>query len=163
MRRVSSPRALMSGMDLPLLLPLPNLLLKNFPFFSSVAFDSDWIWSVYLLYPESEIGSDSRQPGQGPLRKKENVKWSPEAFFIQKFFFPNLELDPAKNKVLTYIEYRAVSGVFRTIDPPLSTQRVCPPPAPKAGGGGVHTRRAVKGWGGQYFGRRQTLDWPLTV
>jgi hypothetical protein len=35
-----------------------------------------------------------------------------------------------------------VSGVFRTIDPPpLSTQRVSPPP--KAGG--VHTRRAVKG------------------
>jgi hypothetical protein len=28
---------------------------------------------------------------------------------------------------------------------PLSTQRVCPPPAPKAEG--VHTRRAVRGWG----------------
>jgi hypothetical protein len=27
---------------------------------------------------------------------------------------------------------------------------------------GVHTRRAVGG-GGKYFGRRQTLDWPLTV
>jgi hypothetical protein len=28
----------------------------------------------------------------------------------------------------------------------LSTQRVCSPPAPKAGrGGGVHTRRAVRG------------------
>jgi hypothetical protein len=25
---------------------------------------------------------------------------------------------------------------------------------------GVHTRRAVRG---QYFGRRQILDWPLTV
>jgi hypothetical protein len=47
------------------------------------------------------------------------------------------------HKVLTYIEYRAVSGVFRNIDPhPLSTQRVCPPPTPK-----VHTRRAVRGWG----------------
>ncbi len=47
--------------------------------------------------------------------------------------------------VLTYIEYRAVSGVFRLLTPhPLSTQRVCPPPAPKAG---VHTRRAVRGWG----------------
>jgi hypothetical protein len=47
-----------------------------------------------------------------------------------------------------YIEYRAVSGVFQHIDPPhpLSTQRVCPPPAPKAGGG-VHTRREVRGWG----------------
>jgi hypothetical protein len=51
---------------------------------------------------------------------------------------------------LTYREYRAVSGVFRTtvLTPhPLSTQRVCPPPAPQAGGGGytLHTRQAVKG------------------
>ncbi len=46
---------------------------------------------------------------------------------------------------------------------PLSTQRVCPTPAPKAGGG-VNIRWAVRGvGGGQYFGRLQTLDWPLTV
>jgi hypothetical protein len=40
----------------------------------------------------------------------------------------------SRNKVLTYVEYRAVSGVFQNIDPPppQSTQRVCPPPAPKA-------------------------------
>ncbi len=48
-----------------------------------------------------------------------------------------------------------------------------PPPLPlasvsstrtKGGGNSVHTRRAMRGWGGgQYFGRRQTLDWPLTV
>jgi hypothetical protein len=33
------------------------------------------------------------------------------------------------HKVLTYVEYRAVSGVFQNIDPPtpLSTQRVLPP------------------------------------
>jgi hypothetical protein len=39
------------------------------------------------------------------------------------------------HKVLTYVEYRAVSDVFQNIDPPppLSTQRVCPPSAPKAG------------------------------
>jgi hypothetical protein len=48
------------------------------------------------------------------------------------------------HKVLTYVEYRAVSDVFQNNDPPLSTQRV----------GGGHTRRAVRGWGGQYFGRR---------
>ncbi len=29
---------------------------------------------------------------------------------------------------------------------PLPTQRECPPPAPKAGGGGVHSRRVVRGW-----------------
>jgi hypothetical protein len=66
------------------------------------------------------------------------------------------ELSPG-HKVLTYLEYRAVSGVFRTIDPPpLSTQRVCPPPAPKAGD--THSPGG-EGVGGQYFGRRQTVDW----
>ncbi len=44
-------------------------------------------------------------------------------------------------KVPTYIEQRAVCGVFRSFDfdpppppHPISTQRVCPSPAPKAGG-----------------------------
>ncbi len=41
-----------------------------------------------------------------------------------------------------------MSGVFQTTKllttHPLSTQRVCPPPVPKAGGG--HTLRAVRGW-----------------
>jgi hypothetical protein len=44
--------------------------------------------------------------------------------------------DRYDHKVLPYVEYRAVSGVFRTID--------LPPPL-------------------QYFGRRQTFDWPHTV
>jgi hypothetical protein len=56
-------------------------------------------------------------------------------------------------KVLTYVEYRAVSGVFQNIDPP-------PPHRPAEGG---HTRWEERGVGGKYFGRRQTLDWPLTV
>jgi hypothetical protein len=55
------------------------------------------------------------------------------------------------------IGYRAVSGVFRTIDPPpLSTQLQCVLPP--------HQRRVYtthspggEGVGGQYFGRRQTL------
>ncbi len=50
------------------------------------------------------------------------------------------------HKVLTYIEYRAVSGVFRTIDPP-------PPIHPASVSFPRHTRRAV----------REGLDWPLTV
>jgi hypothetical protein len=51
-----------------------------------------------------------------------------------------------KHKVLTYIEYGVASSVFRTFDPP-------PPLHPASGssprtkGGGVHTRRAVRGWG----------------
>ncbi len=42
---------------------------------------------------------------------------------------------------------------------PLSTQRVCPPPVPKAGGR-THSPGG-EGVGGQYFGRRQTLDYSL--
>ncbi len=43
------------------------------------------------------------------------------------------------HKVLTYVEYRAVSGVFQSIDPPypLSTQRVCPPPHSPGGEGSI--------------------------
>ncbi len=46
------------------------------------------------------------------------------------------------------VEHRAVSGVFQNIDPPPPLHPVSvssPRPAPKAGG--VHTRRAVRGWG----------------
>ncbi len=45
------------------------------------------------------------------------------------------------HKVLTCIEYRAVSGV--DTPHPFSPQRVCPPPPPST----KHTRRAVRGWG----------------
>jgi len=55
---------------------------------------------------------------------------------------------PQSTYNLTYIEYRGVSGVFRTIAPPPSAQRVCPPPAPKGGGTQLHTRRAARGVGG---------------
>ncbi len=45
------------------------------------------------------------------------------------------------HKVLTYVEYRAVSDVFRTIDPP-------PPLHPASVGGGEYTAacRVVRGW-----------------
>ncbi len=46
---------------------------------------------------------------------------------------------------------------------PLFTQRVCPPPAPKAGGYTLAESPGGEGVGGQYFGTRQTLDWPLAV
>ncbi len=38
-----------------------------------------------------------------------------------------------------------------------------PPYPPAFVGGGGHTRRAERGVGGQYFGRRETQDCPLTV
>jgi hypothetical protein len=52
------------------------------------------------------------------------------------------------HKVITYVEYRAVSGIFHNIDPP-------PPPTPlrecvlplHQSRIGVHTRREVRGWG----------------
>jgi hypothetical protein len=51
-----------------------------------------------------------------------------------------LEFYTAYHQVLTYIEYRAVSSVFRNIDPhTLSNQRVCPPLAPQGGGGGTNS------------------------
>ncbi len=51
-----------------------------------------------------------------------------------------------EHKVLTYTEYRAVSGVFRTIDPPPPLHPASES-CPRTKGGGVHTRRAVRGWG----------------
>jgi hypothetical protein len=50
-------------------------------------------------------------------------------------------------KVLTYIEYRAVSGVFRTFDPE--------PPLHQRGGG--HTRRAVGGGEGSIFWKKPDI------
>jgi hypothetical protein len=46
--------------------------------------------------------------------------------------------------VLTYLEYIAVSGVFQTIDPPppLHPASVS---SPRTKGGGVHTRRVMRG------------------
>jgi hypothetical protein len=60
--------------------------------------------------------------------------------------------------VLTYIEYRAMSGVFRTIDPPSPLH-----PTSVSSPRGVTHSRSGEGAGGQYFGRRKTLDWSLTV
>ncbi len=54
-----------------------------------------------------------------------------------------------KHKVHTYVEYRAVSRVFQNIDPP-------PPSPPSECVLPPHQRRAVRGVGDQYFGRRMT-------
>ncbi len=57
-----------------------------------------------------------------------------------------------RHKVHTYVENRAVSGVFQNIDPlpPPSPQRVCPPPAPKAytlaGRWGVNILEDARHW-----------------
>jgi len=64
---------------------------------------------------------------------------------------------PKEHKV--YEEYRAVSGVSKilTPHPPLHPTSVS---SPSTKGGGTHS---PGGKGDQYFGRRQTLDWPRTV
>jgi hypothetical protein len=62
------------------------------------------------------------------------------------------------HKVLTYVEYRAVSGVFQNIDPSSPLH-----PASVSSHLTKSREDTLDGGGGQYFGRRQTLDWPLTV
>jgi hypothetical protein len=76
--------------------------------------------------------------------------------------FSSLDLDVGKelnHKVLTYVEYRAVSGVFQNIDPhpPLHPASVYPPHQRR----GITHSPAVRGMGGQYFGRRQTRVEPF--
>ncbi len=62
------------------------------------------------------------------------------------------------HKVLSYIEYRTVSGVFRTIDPqPLSTQRVCPPPPYQRRG--VSISEDARHWIGLLQYKPSTVQW----
>jgi hypothetical protein len=50
-----------------------------------------------------------------------------------------------------------MSRVFQNTDPPPpSPTGECVPHALVGGGGGGRTRRAERGVGGQYFGRRET-------
>jgi hypothetical protein len=67
---------------------------------------------------------------------------------------------PSRREIITV---RGQSFVSRlpNIDPPSpSPPGECVPPAFVGGGG--QTRRAERGMGGQYFGRRETKDCPLT-
>ncbi len=66
------------------------------------------------------------------------------------------ETNGSAHKILTYVEYRAVSCVFQDISPhpPLHPASVSSPRT--KGGGYTLAGRAVRGVGGQYFGRRQT-------
>jgi hypothetical protein len=54
-----------------------------------------------------------------------------------------------------------MSLVFQNIDPHPPLRPASVYPLPLLGGG--HTRRAERGVGGQYFGRQETRDSPLTV
>ncbi len=77
-------------------------------------------------------------------------------------FFAENRVGGTKYSTYIYREQISVWRLSELLTPhPLSTQRVCPPPAPKAGG--YTLARGQWLGGGQYFGRRQTLDWPLTV
>jgi hypothetical protein len=65
------------------------------------------------------------------------------------------------HKVLTYIEYRAVSGVFRTIDPttPLHPASVSSPRTKDGGGGGGTHSPGGEGVGGQYSISEDARHW----
>ncbi len=82
--------------------------------------------------------------------------------FIEQFNLAPTILTVWPSPQSTYV-CRVKSSVWRlqNIGPPpppsLPSECVLPPHQSRWG---IHTRRAVRG---QYFGRRQTLDWPLTV
>jgi hypothetical protein len=67
---------------------------------------------------------------------------------------------PTKYLHVQSTEQCLASSKLLTSHPPLHPASVS---FLRTKGGEVQTRRAVGGVGGQYFGRRQTLDWPLTV
>ncbi len=123
---------------------------------------------MYILYWSSAQGLSTVRYWCSSISRLADISYAFIWFIVHEFdllvgcsLFSSLPVTYT-HKVLTYVEYRAVSGVFQNIDPhPLYTQRLCPPPAPKAGGG-THSP-GCEGVGGHYCGRRQTLDWPLTV
>jgi hypothetical protein len=81
-------------------------------------------------------------------------------------FFYLLIMIRAYHNVLTYVVYRAVSGVFQNIDPlPHSPPSECVlPPQQRGGGGGGYTLAGRRGsWGVNILEKRLTQDWPLTV
>ncbi len=70
-------------------------------------------------------------------------------------------MDAGIHKVLTYIKYRTVSGVFRELltPHPLFTLRVCPPPRTKGGGGG-YALAGRWGGGGGVNSSEDARQWP---
>jgi hypothetical protein len=55
------------------------------------------------------------------------------------------------------------SSIILTPHPSLLSASVYPPPPPAFVAGGGQTRRAERGMGGQYFGRREKMDCSLKV
>ncbi len=69
------------------------------------------------------------------------------------------------HKVLTYVDCRVQSSVWRlpnSIDPPPPAHPASVSSPPDHRRGATHSLGG-EGVGGQYFGKRQNLDWPLTV
>ncbi len=80
------------------------------------------------------------------IREKEERRYARQHVAISRQSCWGVE--GAGHKVHLYVEYRALSGVFQIIDSPTPSLTHSP------GGEGVE---------GQYFVRRQTLDWPLST
>ncbi len=102
--------------------------------------------------PWFQVGGEGEHPLAGEGARGEPIRTTKEKAWHSRYRMIH--------KVLTHVEYRAVSGVFQNIDPPPPLRECVLP---------LHQRRgATLSLGGervegQYFGRRQTLDWPLTV
>ncbi len=72
--------------------------------------DYHWLYTVQLCGLGAQLNFDHLTAYIAPMTGRKSAKKE-----------RNAELDGPGHKVLTYIEYTAVSGVFRTIDlpPPL--------------------------------------------
>ncbi len=83
--------------------------------------------------------------------------------FFQVFWRNSPLISPNRREII-YCK-RAIlslsSSKILTPRPPLRLASVSSPPPPT--NAGVRTRRAERGMGGQYFGRRERQDCPLTV
>jgi hypothetical protein len=120
---------------------------------------------------EKRIGPQITNPqiatfSEGPLIKFADLRFAElicgppnfDAMVSPSYFLLNEYLPIDIQTQSTYIctvEYIAVSRVYQNIDPPTPfppSECVLPPHQRR----GVHNRRAVRGMGGQYFGRRET-------
>ncbi len=112
--------------------------------------------NIYVCSDTLSLIRSSCHGASATTRPQISTTWSPSPTWGMT---PSrLSMDPCRHKVLTYIEYRAVSGVFRTIGPPppLYPESVSSP-RPKGGG---YTLTGRWGGGGSIF--RKTPDIGLT-
>ncbi len=95
------------------------------------------------------------------LRRLSGISW---CFSRLRMFSPRLLLDRySKTTDFLISRYRREIIYCKRAILSLSSSKILTPHPPLRQRRGVHTRRAERGMGGQYFGRRERWDCPLTV